>query len=87
MSAREHAQALGQFLDACNDDTLRHLGGSKLNSAVAGAAVRTAGDADMWGRRTSKADITPLVAVTLALGGVPAPDRRPKIHVLKEATT
>jgi len=71
VSSAEHAQALGQLLDACANDGVRHLGQSSLNAAVKGATVRTAGDVDVLGRRTSKVDITPLVAVTLALGGVP----------------
>jgi hypothetical protein len=71
VSASEHAQALGQFLDACECDGLRHLGGSALNMAVAGGVVRASGDVSLWGRRTSKVDISPLVAVTLAVGGVP----------------
>jgi hypothetical protein len=72
VSGSDHAQALGQLLDACANDDLRHLGGVSLNAAAKGAVVRTAGDSDVLGRRTSKVDITPLVAVTLALGGVPS---------------
>lgn len=71
MSVGDHAQALGQFLDACANDQLRHLGGVSLSAAVKGAVVRTSGDVDVLGRRSSKTDITPLVAVTLAVGGVP----------------
>jgi hypothetical protein len=29
------------------------------------------GDAELWGRRQSKVNISPLVAATLALGGLP----------------
>ena len=77
MSPMDHAQAVGQFLDACANDQLRHLGATSLNTAVSGATVRHSGDADVWGRRGSRTNITPLVAVTLALGGVPAaPQRR-----------
>jgi hypothetical protein len=71
MSTAEHARACGQFIDAAANDAVRHLGQSSLNSAVAGAVLRSAGDAQLWGRRSSRVDITPLVAVTLALGGVP----------------
>lgn len=71
VSSAEHAQALGQLLDACANDGLRHRGGSSLNSAVRAAVVRSVGDVDVLGRRSSKVDITPLVAVTLAVGGVP----------------
>jgi phage terminase large subunit-like protein len=85
VTAAEHAQALGQFLDACANDGLRHPGGAALNAAVKGAVVRSNGDVDVLGRRTSKVDISPFVAAVLALGGVPALERRPKIHTLKGA--
>lgn len=71
VTVADHAQALGQLMDACANGGLRHLGGASLNRAVQGATVRTNGDVDLLGRRTSRTDITPLVAVTLALGGVP----------------
>jgi hypothetical protein len=40
--------------------------------------LRSTGDAELWGRRSSKVDITPLVAVTLALGGVPLESAPPE---------
>jgi hypothetical protein len=70
-STIDHAQACGQFIDAAVNGGLRHLGQLSLDGAVAGAVLRMAGDAEVWGRRSSKVDITPLVAVTLALGGIP----------------
>jgi hypothetical protein len=82
-----HAEALGQFLDACANDNLRHLGRTALDLAVANAERRVTGDAERWARRNSRVDISPLVAVTLALGGVPsAVPKLPRIHTLtKEA--
>jgi phage terminase large subunit-like protein len=74
LSTADHAQALGQFLDACATEQLRHIGNLALTTAVRNAVVRAAGDADIWARRKTSTDITPLVAVTLALGGVPAPE-------------
>lgn len=71
VSPGEHAAAAGLFLDACENDGLRHLGGTVLDGAVKAADLRPSGDADRWSRRNPRADITPLVAVTLALGGVP----------------
>jgi hypothetical protein len=67
----EHAQAVGQFLDAASNDRLRHAGDPKyrLTDAVRNAVLRSTGDVDVWARR--KGDISPLVAVTLAVGGVP----------------
>lgn len=72
VTAGEHAQALGQFLMAVNDGELRHLGQTSLTSALMAATVRPSGDVDLWARR-SASDISPLVAVTVALGGVPEP--------------
>lgn len=71
VSVAEHAAAVGQFLDAVHGDDLRHLGQASLDGALAGAVMRPSGDVDVWGRRSSSGDITPLVAVTLAVGGVP----------------
>ncbi len=71
VSTQEHAQACGQFIDACLNGHVRHLAQLSLDSALRGAVLRASGDAELWGRRSSKVDITPLVAVTLALGGVP----------------
>lgn len=51
LSTADHAQALGQFLDACETEQLRHIGGSALTTAVRNAVVRAAGDADVWARR------------------------------------
>lgn len=85
----EQAQALGAFVSDALNGNLRHLGGSHLDSALRGAVMRPSGDVDVLSRRNSSADITPLVAVTLALGGVPAARRKPRIHVLtpKEVAT
>jgi hypothetical protein len=78
VSQTEHAQAVGQFLDAAANAKLRHTGDPKfrLTEAVKNAALRSSGDVDVWARRTSKVDISPLVAVTLAAGGVPSTPAR-----------
>ena len=73
VSTADHARATGQFIDAVASGSLRHLGDPVLRSAIVGATLRHSGDADLWSRRSSKIDITPLVASTLALGGVPEP--------------
>jgi hypothetical protein len=73
----EHAAACGQLIDAALNGRLRHLGQLSLDTALRGAVLRPSGDAELWARRSSKVDITPLVAVTLALGGVPAVDAKP----------
>jgi hypothetical protein len=66
---QEHVQACGQFYDAVKNGTLRHLGTEELTDAVDGAARRPVGDAWAWSRKDSGADISPLVAVTLARWG------------------
>lgn len=83
LTSSDHAKGLGQLLDAAANDDVRHIGGSALSGAVRGAEVRTSGDADVLARRTSRVDISPLVATVLALSGVPAAVvRRPRIHTL-----
>jgi len=69
VSAREYAQACGGFYDACEQAALRHLGTDELALAVQGAAQRPLGEAWAWKRKGSAVDISPLVAVTLALWG------------------
>jgi hypothetical protein len=70
VSATEQAQACGIFFDACEQQALRHLGTGELTAAVRGAARRPLGDAWAWSRKASSVDISPLVAVTLALWGL-----------------
>lgn len=69
-NAAQYAKACGAFLDAVADAEFRHLGDPVLKAAVKGAAQRPLGDAFAWSRKNSSVDITPLVAVTLALWGV-----------------
>ena len=69
VSANEHAQACGIFYDACEQATLRHLGTAELAGAIKSAVTRRLGDAWAWSRRNSQADISPLVAGTLAHWG------------------
>ena len=69
VNAKEHAQACGVFFDACDQAALRHLDTQELNAALKGAVKRPLGDAWAWSRRSSTVDISPLVAVTLALWG------------------
>jgi phage terminase large subunit-like protein len=64
------AQACAMLQDAVVNGTLRHLGQAPLDAAVAGAAVRTSGDVWTWARKTATADISPLVAATVALAAV-----------------
>lgn len=46
---------------------IRHIGQEPLDRAVAGAKARMVGDRLSWARRSAKVDLSPLVAVTLAV--------------------
>lgn len=70
---REIGQGCGQFYDAVVDQSLSHHDPPSLATALAGAQKRPLGDAWAWGRRPgSGADVSPLVAVTLAKWGLGA---------------
>jgi len=66
-TAREYAAACGLLFDLVENDGLRHLGQHELAAAVRNASTRPLGEAWAWSRRLSAGDISPLVAVTLAL--------------------
>lgn len=63
------AAGCGQLFDAVMAHDFRHLDQLSLNLAAAAARRRRLGDAWAWNRASSDADITPLVAATLALTG------------------
>jgi hypothetical protein len=67
-SAQEYAQACGMFFDAVVEGQFRHLGQPELDYSVRAAQQKRAGDAWVWDIR-GDAEISPLVAVTLALWG------------------
>ena len=67
---RWHAHACGQLFDAAVTDRLRHLDQVPLNVALSGASQRRFGELWLWARKDLTTDVCPLVAVTLALGGV-----------------
>jgi len=69
-AAREVAQAFGQFFDAAvNSASLRHRGDLPLSAALGAAVTRDVSEGRTWARKGAAADISPLVAVTLALWG------------------
>lgn len=73
----DYGQACGDFREAFAADppAVRHAGGTVLLSAIAAASTRRLGDSEVWARH-GKADITPLVAATLALRGLHQLGRR-----------
>lgn len=75
VNGSQMAKASGQFFDAVDQRSVRHLGTNELVSAIRGASQRPLGDAWAWSRKSSTVDICPLVAVTLALWGVESKSR------------
>jgi hypothetical protein len=67
----ELVRACGDFHDAAIDARISHRGDYRLTDAVTSATKRQVGDAWCWQRR-GHADISPLVAATLARWGVVA---------------
>ena len=63
--------ACGSFTDAVRQGQLVHAGQEEMTVALDGAKTRPLGDgAWAWGRKIASADISPLVAATLALAGL-----------------
>lgn len=68
VAADELSRWLGVLIDGVRNRRLAHIGQQPLDEAVKSAVVSTRGDVGWWSRRRSTADISPLVAVTLAHG-------------------
>ena len=71
MTLKDYAGACGRLMDGCRGEqpVLRHRGDPTLRHSLAGAVSRVRGDGGVvWSRRDTKADLSPLVAVTLAYG-------------------
>lgn len=68
--ADDMATACAWFYQSVMERTMRHTGQPQMDAALAAASKRSLGDRWAWNRKTAAADITPLVAATLALWGV-----------------
>ena len=83
VNMRQYGQACGSFYDAVEEGTIAHLGDGRLDEAIAGATKRKLGEQWAWSRN-SNADITPLVACTIAryalVAGLTSPDKKVAIH-------
>ena len=66
-TTKEMAYACGLFYDRIADGKLSILRSEHLDLAAAGARRRAAGDAWLWARKSGDCDISPLVALTLAV--------------------
>lgn len=68
VSTADHAKACGLIFDLASEGRMRHGPDPLLELALAGAVKRVVGDgAWLWSRKNSLADISPLVAVTIAM--------------------
>ena len=68
VSSVEFVQGCAALQDDVLNARLRHMDQPILNTAVAGADIRTVGEAWAFSARASSVDITPLLAVSLAAG-------------------
>lgn len=77
VTPREYTAACASMFDHIGAGSVAHRGDKALDAAAAGAVRRTVGDGWAWARRTSTADVSPLVAASLAVHG----------HLHRPATT
>lgn len=68
-TTRDAAAAYGDFVDDARDGRMFNSGDRAFRVALAGAATRKIGEQKGWDRTSSAVDISPVVAVTLALAG------------------
>lgn len=69
LSTTEYAYSCSKFYDAVHDNRIHITGRApSLDDAVAHARKRPIGDQWVWARQNTSADISPLVAATLAFG-------------------
>lgn len=69
-TADDMTNACADFYDAAVNRELRHIGQPQLTVSLNSARKRSIGDRWAWNRKSSDADITPIVAATLAHWGV-----------------
>lgn len=67
LTDREYTAACAGLLVRLDDRAVGHRGEPPLDAAAAGAGRRIVGDGWCWSRRSSAAEISPLVAATVAL--------------------
>ena len=67
LETSEYVQACGHFFDSNEQGTIRYLPCPEIETAVRGAAKRSLGEAFAWARKSSRVDITSLVAFTVGV--------------------
>lgn len=70
VSAGDVTAACSRLISAVAEGTIHHRGGNELPAALSNATIAQRGDAQAWSRVRSSGDISALVAVTIAVGGV-----------------
>jgi phage terminase large subunit-like protein len=68
-SAADMSSACARFFDGAMEQSFRHTDQPQVNVSLSTASKRPIGDAWGWNRKGEASDITPIVAVTLALWG------------------
>lgn len=66
VQGKQVAQACGDFFDRVVESRIRVRTDGALDAAVEGAVKKAVGDMWVWSRKASTADVTPLMAATLA---------------------
>jgi hypothetical protein len=87
LAPREYAACCASYYDKILTRTCLHRAEPQLDQAVAGAARRPMGEGWGWGRRTSAAEISPLVAASLAAWGHdhrPPPPAAPAVFTMED---
>lgn len=72
MKGGEVVRACGAMYDAIVNGDVMFRSDPALNAAVEGASKKSVGDQWVWSRKASAADVTPLMAATLAYNGTSA---------------
>jgi hypothetical protein len=70
-STRDMSYACASLFDSIADNKIRIRSHPALDSAAAAARRRISGDSWMWQRRDADSDVSPLVALTLAMNATP----------------
>jgi len=70
LKPQDVVRAAGRFYDVVVGQEVKIRRHIDFDNAVAGAAKRPVSDAWVWARKSSRADISPLVAATIALAAV-----------------
>ena len=80
-TASDYGDAVARFRTLAAAGQLAHYADPRLTSAVDGAVSRHSGDREVWSRRDTSIDISPLVAATFAAWRASSPLLTPVIHV------